>query len=243
MRKLFCLFGFLFFFFFGFAAPVEASLLVVKSDGTLQWKVLSAEDEASLSIPRHSSLGIEKAANLAYDTNSTVTLDKSGDSINLAVKSGDKTSNLDVTNWKDNLVEIEEKPEVQKVTIAIKDGKFLLRQKGVVAFTDLPLTINSETSEMSVKTETGDKYLSVLPFDAVQSFLRTKLVNRVDVEKIQILEQNGDLAYRIPGEKVFSFFSLYSYSIPISSYISASTGAVLSIDGPKWLNVINFLFS
>jgi len=245
MKKIFYSFGFALLFLIFTTATADASLLVVKKDGTIQWKVLSAEDQSSLSVPKHSSLGIEKAANLAYDTKSTVTLQKSGDDINLAVKTGSETNSLDVTDWKENLVEIEERPEVQKVAIGIYDGKFMVRQKGVAASTDLPLTINSETSEMSLKTETGDKYISVLPFEAVQSFLRTKLINRVESDKVQILEKDGELAYKIPGEKVFNIFSFYSYAIPISSYVSASTGAILSFDGSyKWLNAaLNFLFS
>src|SRR5512135_2466164 len=201
--------------FSAFTTTASASLLVIKSDGRVEWKVLSATDETSLSIPKHDSLGIEKAGNLAYDTKSTVTLAKNDGNVSLSVTTGDNTNKLDVTDWKENLIEIEEKPEAQKVAIAVKDGKFLLRQKGVAATTDMALTINSATSEMSVKTDTGEKYLSVLPYDAVQSFLRTKLVNRVEADKIQILEQKGELAYKIPGERVFNIFNLYSYSIPI----------------------------
>ncbi len=221
----------------------QASLLVIEKDGRVEWKVLSATDENNLSIPKPSSLAINSVADSGDNNESIILLAKDNDKLNLTYSSNDSKKELDVTGWKEDIVEIEERPEVQKVKISVQDGKFSLRQKGISAITEDQVTIDSKTAELSIKTESGNKFLSVLPYDAVQNVLKVKVISELDGNKIDILEENGNLAYKIAGNKVINFFNFYFYKIPVDSYVSASTGAILKIDSPTFYKYLNFWFT
>ena len=80
------------------------------------------------------------------------------------------------------------------------------------------------------------------PLEAVEAVLRTKLITKAVNPKIEIVEKERELQYIISGEKVFNILGIYEYSIPITSYISASTGEILSVDSPTWFKYVKFLF-
>ena len=220
----------------------SAALVVIEKKGNILWKVLSAEDEQVLNIPKY-DLEVRSAADLVTPGDTSVSLERSNNKISLVVSSNGTTKELDVTDWKQDLIVVEERPEAKKVIVAIADDKFNLRQQSITATTDLSVTVDPKNAELSVKTDSGDKFLSVLPYYATQSLLRTKLINKITDNKIEILEEDGDLAYKISGEKIFNFFDVFSYSIPVTSYISASTGEVLRIDSPTIFKYLTFLFS
>ncbi len=221
----------------------HASLLVVQKGGVIEWKVLSATDDNSLGIPKPSSLAINSAGDSEPNYESVILLAKDNDKLNLTVTSKDSKKELDVTDWKEDVVEIEERPETQKVRISVQDGKFNLKQKGISAITDNQVIIDSKSAELSIKTTSGNKFLSILPYDAVQNVLKVKVINELNGNKIDILEENGTLAYKIAGNKVINFFNFYFYKIPVDSYVSASTGAILRIDSPTFYKYLNFWFT
>lgn len=225
------------------ASQAQASLLVIEKDGNVVWNVLSLEDSLSLEIPRHSYIEVKEAAKVKPNANSKVTLTKNNEKISLVVSSDNETRELDVSGVTDKLVEIEERPEVQKITIGVSDNMFILEQKGIKASTNFPINIDSSSAELSVKTPSGDRFLSILPFQAVETVLRSKLINKVTDNRIQILERGQELQYEVKGEKIFNFYDFYKYTIPVTSYISASTGEVIYFDSPTWFKVLGFLFT
>src|SRR3989344_3480571 len=169
---------------------------------------------------------------------STISLTKLEDKISMEVSSGSETRNLELSNWEEDLVELEERPEVKNIKIGIVEDKFSIRQKRITALTDFPLTIDSESAKLTLATSTGDKYLSILPLDAVETLMKSKLMTNVKDNRIEIVEEESDLQYKIAGEKVFNLFDLYNYPVGVTSHVSASTGEILSVDGPTWFKVI-----
>jgi len=206
------------------SSNANASLLVVKKDGEVTWNVLSEEDTA-LGIPTHSYLEVKKAGEVTPSSTSVITLSKKNDKISLFVDSGNEKRELDVTNWQEDLLEIEERAEVQKLKINLNEG-----------------TIDSKSAELSLVTPSGERFVSIFPLEAVEAVLRTKLITKAVNPKIEIVEKERELQYIISGEKVFNILGIYEYSIPITSYISASTGEILSVDSPTWFKYVKFLF-
>lgn len=220
----------------------EASLLTLESGGKLRVNVLSAEDDIALSTPEKSDLKIDRVTDGKIGDASIVKLNSSKGQINLEVFGSSGFNTLNVTNFKENVIEIEERPAVQKLEISIFNGKFRVKNRGVSALTSYPITVDSKTAQVSIKTDTGDRNLEIFPYEAVQSALRTKFITHAN-GGVEIIVEGDDLQYKITGERRFNLFDLYNYSVPISSYISGVTGEVIKIDAPGWLKIINVIFT
>ena len=232
----------LFLLFYISGASVDASLLVVTKEGEVVWNVLSQEDSIELGIPKHSEIGVSKIADSDVKVD-VVYLRKDNEKASLVVEVQDQKKELTVTNWGRDLVEIEERPEFQKVKIGIVDDQFSLEQKGVIALTEYPVTIDIKTAEFSVTTPSGDRFIAILPFGAVESALRAKLISGLPGGKIFLNEQERELYYLIKGEKSINFFNVFTYSFGVTTKVSALTGEIISIDNPEWLRFLGFLFS
>jgi hypothetical protein len=229
--------------FFLFAPCVNASLLVVDRHGEIVWNVLSEEDSLDLNIPKHSLIKIKEINNVESNADSMVSLTNSGGSLALTVSSGSEIRELDVSGWNDDLVEIEERAEVQRIVIGVINNLFSLEQKGIRALTEFPIDVDTKRAELSVRTSSGDKCLSVLPFQAVETLLRSKILNKVTGNEIRIVESDQDLHYLVKGERTFEVFNIFSYSVPVTSGVSVATGEVLFFDAPVWYKAAVFLFT
>lgn len=225
------------------SSDVGASLLSIDKDGEITWKVLSEQDDSSLDVPTHSYIEVKRIADADVSANPSIELTKSGDKMNLSVIDDSEEREIDISNTQGDIVEIEERPEIQKINIGIKENKFSLRQKGVLALTEFPIKIDPVSARLAVGTSSGDRYLSVLPYEAVQGVLRTKLISRVNDNTLEIVENDSELQYAFSGEKVFNILDFYEYAIPVSLKVSATTGETVSIEGPDWYKVIGFFLS
>lgn len=234
----------IFLLFIIFPSKIDASLVSINKEGKVLVKVLSSEDSIELEIPQSEYLEVTNIAKEIPDPEAKILLSKDEGKISLLVsaKSGEKS--LDVTNYKQEVIEIEERPEKQKLTIAVSADKFSIKQEDIVAETDFNININLESAKLSLETPSGFKFLSILPKEAAETILRTKLINRLNKGTSFLLTetQEGDLSYKITGEKVINFFNIFDYAISVKTTISASTGEILSIDEPSWLKVFSFLF-
>jgi len=242
MKKIFIPFVIFVLFFFS-DKNIYASILKVERDGNIVWKVLSDEDSTALEVPKRSSLEVKEVVKETPTSDTQILLKKSDQKISLVVTSNGSTKDLDVTNWKDDLVEIEERPGIQRVTIGLTDGKFSLGQNGITALTDYPINIDPKTSELSLTTSSGNRFISILPYQAVESVLRSRIVNKVESDRLEISEEAQELQYKIFGEKVLNFFDIYKYSIPIKTSVSATTGEILFVEAPSWYKIFGSLFS
>jgi len=243
VKKFFLAIPLLLLLLFIMTFPARASMLMVGKNGEITWKVLSEQDNLDLDVPEHSSIEITKVAENNVDSKSLVELSKNGDKVSLYVLENGEEKKVDIANPNSSLIEIEERNEIQKVNIGIRDDKFSLQQKGIVALTEFPLKIDPITANLTVRTESGDRFLSVLPYQAVQTVLRSKLMSRINDNRLEIIEEERELQYSFSGEKVFNIYDFFEYTIPISVRVSATTGETVSVEGPSWYKIVGFFLS
>lgn len=219
---------------FFFPSSVHAALITVNPDGQVIWNVLAAEDSLALGVADRGDIKVSQSADGTQS--GQIKLKKVNDKLYL--------NDLDVTDWDNSLVEIEERGSVKKISIGLAGGDFTIEQNGIVARSGYPITVNPRDNELSVTTQSGAVYLSVLPLEAAESALRSKFVNKVDKNGVVLSQEDvGVLAYTIPGQKIINILGVYDYEIPVVAKVSASTGEVLAVDGPSWFKVFGFLFS
>lgn len=226
-----------------FPVSISAKLLTIKGDGEVVWSVLSSGTDVNLEIPKASYIEVKEAAKVKPAKDAKILLQKDGEKISMVVNAEEYEKELDVTNWEDSVIEIEERPEMQQVVINVVDGRFAIEQKGVVAFTEYPINIDSKTAKLSVTTESGDRLVSVLPYNAVETLVRTRIITRITDAGVDLVEEERELTYKVNGEKLLNLFDIYEHPVQMGIAVSASTGEIVDIEAPVWYKAISFLFT
>lgn len=224
---------------FLFPQTVKASLVEITNDGYVKLNVLSATDEIALGMPKSDILSVKSAVSEIPNEIPTVSLASEGGRINLNVATNAGENNLDVTDFKGDVLEIEERPTIKKIAIAISEGKFLITQGTISALCEFPIEVNATDAKMTIKAPTGNRVVAVFPADAVESLAKAKILSRLNSNLLLSENEKGDLYYYFDGAKTLSFFGLFNINIPIKGSISAITGEVLSIEGLDWSKLIN----
>ena len=225
-------------------SSVHASLVVVEPSGRVVINVLADEDEVTLEIPQNEEVKVTNAVAYAPNSNSLVTLKKDGGAVVLSVESEDGKKTLDVSSYKDEVIQIEERPKTEKLSISVNGDKFNIEQDGLLATTKYEITVDSAKARVLLDTPSGKRFLSVSPKEAVQTLLRAKTLNNFSDTEIIIEETGGgDLIYRIDGKKMLNFFDFYEHPVDVTANVSVLTGEIVSVDQPPWLRVIGFLFA
>src|SRR5258705_1021196 len=186
------------------STPVHATYVTVTKDGEVVTKVLADSDEQIMKKGKPEKIDVTKVGEHESNTNSTVTLSKENDKIQILVANAEGSRKLTVPEKLDSLVEIEERPEIQKISIGFIDNQFSVRQEGFTALTNFPLTVDAKNARVVATTTTGDTFISVLPLEAVQSMIRSGIVTSVTDNTLTMLEVGKELQYNIKGEKIFS---------------------------------------
>lgn len=233
---------FLAFFLFIFENTANASLILIEKNGDLTWNVLSEQDALNLETPKYSSLELKKIADENIGNTSSVSLKKTAEGITLSVDSENTKKEMNISDFSEEIIEIEGRPELKRIGIYSEEGNFVLKQSGVKAKTQFPLTVDAKTANLYLSTMSGNKYLSIMPYDAVVNLLRAKLLSSLPEKTIEIVEINRELQYKIEGQKTFSLFDIFKYNLPLTAYVSASTGEVLDVEAPGWFKVIRLFF-
>ena len=146
------------------ATPAYGSLITIEKEGNVVFSVLAEEDSIALGTSGQSNIEVNKIADEKVGEDSSVSLSREGGKINLGVSDGNETRQMNVSEISDDLVELEERPEIQKINIGIRDDKFSLEQKGVVALTSFPIKIDAKRAVLSVTTSKGDEFLSIMHY-------------------------------------------------------------------------------
>ena len=225
------------------SSSVSAGLVTIDESGEVVWKVLAEEDYLSLEVPQSSSLEVKEAGSVELEEKSTVSLLRSDGKVNLLVKSGNTEKTLDVEGWKEDVVEVEERPQTQKLSISIEGDKFAIKQKGIKAVTSFPIKIDSESARVLLTTSAGDIFLAVMPYRAVETIFKSKLLNTITDNRIELTERQRELQYIVKGEKNINIANVYVYALPVEMRISALTGELIAVDSPSWFKYLGFLFS
>ncbi len=236
MGKLFLLALFLSNFFV-LVPEVDASMVLIQRDGDMIVNVLSLNDEAG-----RSDLEVTKVAAVSDSDDARISLQRNEETVNMTIYNSQGKRELDVTDYKDSLVEIEEIPKPKKTTIGIEGETFFIRQGSVEAKTMLPITVQAEEKTISVKTSTGEKFLSVLPHSAADSIFKTRIINKITDGGMTINEEEEELMYTIKGKKIVNMLNIYDFELDVIAKVSATTGEIIGIQEPGWLKSLNFLF-
>lgn len=232
--------------FFVFATrEASAAIVTVDKDGEVVWNILSSNQEIALTVPRPSSIEITEVVNEdVRSSDARLFLSKEDDKVNLKLIEGGQQRELDVTHISEDIIEIEERGETSKVVIGISGDQFTISQNNVTAKTNYPISVDPQNAEISVKTPSGFKYISILPADAVVSSLRSKVISvlRTDNPLTLTEKEGGQLLYVISGEKNINVIEMIKFAVPVTAEVSASTGEIVFVEQPTWLKVLGFLF-
>ena len=242
MTKLISTIIILGFFLFIFEGTAKASLILIDKNGNLTWNVLSEQDVLNLETPTYSSLELKKIANENTDNASSVSLKKTSGGITLTVDGENSKKEMNISDFSEEIVEIEERPEMRRIRIYSDGGNFVISQSGIKAKTEFSLTVDVKTANLYLSTMSGNKYLSIMPYDAVVNLLRVKLISNIPEKTVEIVEKDRELQYKVEGQKTFNLFDMFKYNLPLAAYVSASTGEVLDVEAPGWFKVIRLFF-
>lgn len=150
---------------------------------------------------------------------------------------------MDISNVKDEIIQFEKEVEPERVSIQAEGDNFLIIQRGVSAETSFPIKISESDDNIMLQTETGDRFIVILPYEALLQAIRSDNIEDINARgKIEIIESDeGEIAYKIVGTKKYSVFSFFDVGAEVNTYVSALTGNVIKVDQPIWSRVLQFL--
>ena len=241
MRKQsFISLGILLGIFFISVIPVNASIASIGRKGEVVLNVLSAQDSEE-GVPQMDSLKVSKSSVEMGEADVPISLFRKDNKylLNITGKNGEKS--YDVTNYQDSILEIEERPSVKKLSISLSGNQFVIEQAGIKARTYYQINVEPKNSKITILTPTGYKFLTMLPWDAVDILIRSKSITSLGSNKtVDISEDmNGNLFYTISGIKQIGIKDVYMYDAPVSAKISVVNGEILEVDQPIWLKLLS----
>jgi hypothetical protein len=230
------------FFLLFLPEQANAQLLVVTKGGAVEPMVLAETDVLDLEIPQN-EIDVKKVANARFNKDSLITLSRTNGKVNLTVESDKGKEEMELGEWKESLIEIEERPQTQKVSIGVYDDNFSLENKGIIALTQYALKVDAKSARIIASTESGERFVAIMPYSAVETLVKSGIVSNFPLDsKILLTEVDSELVYIIEGEKNLNFFNLYFHPVAVEGFVSALNGEVVEVRQPKWLGILGFLF-
>ncbi len=225
----------------GTARPVHAeSLYLITKEGAIQKNVLGDSTELKAALGKVSekiaSAALEGVKEIAF----TQIEEKTHIKLETPQTSKEELASANLTH----LVDIESDSPSDTISIEKKTSGFGIVQKGVTALTTFPVSVEPATHKVSVRTSVGSQLVAVLPAEALETLFRADVLNRFPTESTLALQETdtGELVYAISGEKAVTIGQITTVVAPVTTFVSATTGKVQSIDQPRWLPVLTFLF-
>lgn len=99
--------------------------------------------------------------------------------IKLRVGTASGETEMDVSELREDIVRVRERTEEGEIRIRARAGRLEIRQKGVSALTNFPISVNPETNELTITTPAGTRVVTVLPAVAVQNILASNIIDRI----------------------------------------------------------------
>ena len=150
----------------------------------------------------------------------------------------------------DDLVSIDERADHDRVRIRAFDSATdqlqntaVIERLNTQALTDLPLSVDLETNELTVTTSAGERTVTVLPDQIVQNILAANIVDQIGGQElaslvrqggietldqvIRLSQQSGVPVYEARGIKQHRLFGFFSVTTDVTVIVSAETGEVL----------------
>jgi len=165
----------------------------------------------------------------------------------------------------DELISIDERADRNQIRVRTFDSNIdQLRNRAIIerlntqALTDLPLSINLETNELTVTTPAGEKTVTILPDQAVQNMLAANVIDRIGGQElvnlvrqggietldqvIQLSERNGVAVYEVTGVKEHRLLGFFPVTTDVTATVSAETGEMLDTN-QSFLDTVIDIFS
>ncbi|MBI2196271.1 hypothetical protein HYU45_01525 [Candidatus Daviesbacteria bacterium] len=128
--------------------------------------------------------------------------------------------------------------EKEDVKVATAGGQTALVNKKVGALSSFPISINPITRQLTVTTPAGTKVVAVLPQQAMDNMLASKVMTDVVGEKVdnelasipslvRLEEKNGILGYKVKGTKTHKLFGFIPIKTGVTAFVSAENGQVV----------------
>lgn len=133
---------------------------------------------------------------------------------------------------------------VKKVSVKSLDDQFELEQEGSVlkVKSALPLSVSSETNEITITTPDGEKNINVLPQVAVDDVFATGVIS--SAEKVELQTQDdGSVVYKVDGSDTKKLFGFIEIKIPKTIKVSVDSGLVVGIEQSFSSKLLNLLSS
>lgn len=122
-----------------------------------------------------------------------------------------------------------------------------IRSGDTEAKTNLPLSLDTATKNLSVTTSTGKTDLTILPNQAVLNVLQSKLLSGIPQQAatesatnktISLIEFNNQPAFAIQGESNKRLLGLFPMSFSKTVYVSAQNGQVLQTQEDQFNKIL-----
>ena len=94
---------------------------------------------------------------------------------------------------------------------------------------DLPLSVNTQTKELTASTPDGVKTVATLPDQAIQNLIASGILSTSTGVQLTS-DQNGELHYQIHGKKNGKFLGLVNVSLDKTAQVNVQTGQVVSVN-------------
>lgn len=197
-----------------------------------------------------------------YQNGTKVRLERVGDRFRIKSENelGEETELGD-----DEFVTIDERADRDQIRIrTFSTPADQLRNRAIIerlntqALTDLPLSVDLETNELTITTSAGERVVTVLPDQAVQNMLAANVIDKIGGQAlvnlvrqggvetldqvIQLSEQNGVPIYEITGVKDHRLLGFFPVTTDVTVTVSAETGEVVDTD-QSFLDTIVDIFS
>lgn len=177
-----------------------------------------------------------------------VRLEREGDEFRLKVE-GEDGEETEIEG--DDILTVEERADHNQIRIrTFSTSADQARNRAIVerlntqALTDLPLSINLETNELTVTTPAGERVVAVLPDQAVQNMLAANVIDRIGGQQladiieqsgvealervIELTEEDGVPVYEIEGAKDHRLLGFFPVTTDVTVTVSAETGEVVA---------------
>lgn len=160
--------------------------------------------------------------------------------VKLTAKKGDGTEVELSENALEEVNKALEDKGVEVATSASSPTNLVLRQKGVEAETELPISVNPSTHELTVTTSSGVKTIAVLPDQAVQNLLNNKVLSSVETqvsspsgsanEVSTLTELRNQPVFAVNGVTQKNLFGLFPVGFAKTAFVSATNGTVVQVN-------------
>lgn len=180
--------------------------------------------------------GLGKISEMKYKS-------KSGEEFKLMIKNADKTITKVVYDANNNYVRVIGNTNPQGVAdnLTLKendDDSYELEHNGKTTEVKLPITVDDESGDVLLLTDSGEKALEQLP-DQIATRVENK--GETNIIRSQVTEKNGKVVYELTTEKAQNILGLFETRIDSLLTYDATTGLQLETTQSFWNKVLDLI--